>query len=189
MNKKIEYFLNAIFYFLYLEEVWTNKIIDGITNGFATFMIRILHSGGIHLYKSKVNSNRKIKECIYGASSSLSACMANWLFASFYSCYSSFVSWICIGIANCKYDIDKNSIGLLFFIVPCIICYIPAYRAVFAKDNYLKYFRQFTKNSKQWHHRWKRVTIAFCIGAIVTMVAGFLCMTFITSFRTQPTAP
>lgn len=180
MNKKIVYFLNVIFYFIYLEEVKTNKIIESTANVFATLVIRFLRFRGI--YKHKVHSNRKIKEYVYGANSSLSTCVANWLFAGFYSCYSTFISWICIGIANCKYDIDKNSICLLFFIVPCIICYIPAYCAVFAKDKYLKYFKKFMKNSDQWHHRWKWVAVAYCIGAVVTMVTGFLCMALITGF-------
>lgn len=57
-----------------------------------------------------------------------------------------------------------NPNGFLMMIligIPISLGYIPAYRAVFSGDRYLKYFKQFEKEDEAWHKKWNRRTIAF----------------------------
>ena len=56
--------------------------------------------------------------------------------------------------------------------IPICISYIPAYKAVFSDDRYLQYFKQFEKEDEAWHKKWKRRTIAFCVGSVITTLLG-----------------
>ncbi len=57
--------------------------------------------------------------------------------------------------------------------------YIPAYKAVFSKDKYLKYFKEFEKKDINWHRKWICITILFCIGAIIMTIIGIGCMSMV----------
>ncbi|WP_289861582.1 hypothetical protein [uncultured Muribaculum sp.] len=63
---------------------------------------------------------------------------------------------------------------LVIFAIPVGICYIPAYKAVFSNDKYLKYFKLFEKEDEHWHKKWKRRTIAFILGAIASLLLGII---------------
>ena len=65
---------------------------------------------------------------------------------------------------------------LIILAFPIAICYIPAYKAVFSKDKYLKYFKQFEKKDASWHKKWKWITIAFCVGSVVSTIGGIFAM-------------
>ena len=64
----------------------------------------------------------------------------------------------------------------LLFGIPIGLSYIPAYRAVFTKDRYLTYFRDFATKGTVWHRKWKWITIAFCVGSIVMTLMGVIGM-------------
>lgn len=78
-------------------------------------------------------------------------------------------------------DVLNELYFLLIFLFPIGICYIPAYKAVFTDDKYLKYFKKYEKEDKIWHKKWKIITIIFCIGGIIIEVAGIFCMTIIAN--------
>ena len=65
-----------------------------------------------------------------------------------------------------------NIVNLILVAIPVELGYIPAYRAVFANNRYLQYFKQFEKEDEQWHRKWKRITLAFEIGSIVAIILG-----------------
>lgn len=68
--------------------------------------------------------------------------------------------------------------NLIFFLeviavmIPIELAYIPAYKAVFSNDKYMKYFKKFEHEDEQWHRKWKRITIIFCLGGVVTIILG-----------------
>lgn len=70
---------------------------------------------------------------------------------------------------------DKYKVYLVIIagLTPILIAYIPAYKAVYSNDKYIKYYKQFEKESEQWHKKWYRITSAFCIGGVLSMVLGF----------------
>ena len=97
------------------------------------------------------------------------------------ACYPMLLSFIIIGfiIRYCKEGHDIAIFMASF--IPIEICYIPAYNAVFAKDRYLKYFKQFEKQDEHWHKRWKRITLLFCIGSVLMFFISLGVVTLILS--------
>ena len=68
----------------------------------------------------------------------------------------------------------------MILIVPAIsviLGSIPTDKAVFSNDRYLEYFKKFEKEDEQWHRKWKRRTIAFCLGSIITAIIS-ICLAF-----------
>ena len=177
-RNRFEYFLNAVHYFIYLEEIWSNKKIEKIILSFFSILFS-------EKYMQKINDrqkNKELKDFRYGNKWGLSIGVAHYWFGYFYSCYPGFFSWLLLGIASRVYgDEVKGMVVMLIIAFPISLGYIPAYRAVFSKDHYLKYFKQFEKENEQWHKKWKMITWAFCIGALITMAIGFFCMAIITS--------
>ena len=177
-SNKFAYFLNAVHYFIYLEEIWSNKKIEKIILSFFSILFS-------EKYMQKINDrqkNKELKDFRYGNKWGLSIGVAHYWFGYFYSCYPGFFSWLLLGIASRMYgDEMKGMVVMLIIAFPISLGYIPAYRAVFSKDRYLKYFKQFEKENEQWHKKWKMITWAFCIGALITMAIGFFCMAIITS--------
>ena len=60
----------------------------------------------------------------------------------------------------------------LLIALPIGLGYIPAYKAVFSNDRYLKYFKQFEKEDNLWLKKWKRIMMVFCVGSIVAIILG-----------------
>ena len=169
-SNRFEYFLNAVHYFIYLEEIWSNKKIEKIILSFFSILFS-------EKYMQKINDrqkNKELKDFRYGNKWGLSIGVAHHWFGFFYSGYPCFFSWLLLGIASRMYgDEMKGMVVMLIIAFPISLGYIPAYRAVFSKDRYLKYFKQFEKENEQWHKKWKMITWAFCIGALITMAIGF----------------
>ena len=180
MKEKFEYFLNAVHYMIYKEQVWSSKKIQKTVNYLISIIIKIPFIGK---YK-KENNEQELKELnkfYYGKKSGLSISVAHHLFGTFYSCYPMLFSFILIGfiIRYCKEEQDIAILMASF--IPIGICYIPAYKAVFAKDRYLKYFKQFEKQDEHWHKRWKRITLLFCIGSVLMFFISLGVVTLILS--------
>ena len=177
MNKKIEYFLNAVHYCIYREEIWSMKKVD---NG----VLRIMHYLSVlfsfeNFYNKKVDERKRDKALwnyMYGKNVGVSIGLAHHWFGYFYSCYSIFLSFVLLGIPDGMFGGVNLIVAMAIIALPIGLCYIPAYRAVFSKDRYLKYFKQFEKEDEQWHKKWKRITWLFCIGSVVFAIGGIFAM-------------
>lgn len=181
-NYRFEYVLNAIHYCIYWREVWSNLKIEKQVFKTVSFLSAIFCLK--KKYEKRVEElrkNKEVQEYFYGKESGQAIGIAHHWFGFFYSAYPGFFSWILIGIADRTFGDLNELYFLLIFLFPIGICYIPAYKAVFTDDKYLKYFKQFEKKDNLWHKKWKRITVAFCIGAILIEVIGFFCMTIIVS--------
>ena len=117
---------------------------------------------------------------------------ANHWFGYFYSGYPVVLSFILSGIVFRYWGMVNKIIILCIIGIPILICYIPAYKAVFSNDIYLKYFKEFEKEDEQWHKKWKRRTWLFCIGGSLMTIVGIACMWVVLlmwSFRKRPLMP
>ena len=65
---------------------------------------------------------------------------------------------------------------IIISIIPIVVSYIPAYKAVFTDSRYLKYFKQFEKEDNRWHKKWTLITWIFCVGGIVIEIFGIITM-------------
>ena len=84
MKEKFEYFLNAVHYMIYKEQVWSSKKIQKTVNYLISIIIKIPFIGK---YK-KENNEQELKELnkfYYGKKSGLSISVAHHLFGTFYS--------------------------------------------------------------------------------------------------------
>ena len=176
MKKKFEYFLNAIHYCIYIEEVWSNKIIKIIVDKIiGCHSKRYKQKFFLHKNNPKKGLIKTNKDFI----SDFSIGLSHHLFGYFYSGYSAFISFILLGISDKMFDNINLIYAAILFAFPIGICFIPAYSAVFSKDVFLRYFEIFKKENEQWHRKWIYITIFFCIGSIIVFFSGIIIMSVI----------
>jgi len=174
MNRdKFEYFLNAVHYCMYLGEKTSNLKVNMWVTKIMWFLSKIFSFEDYYkTRKEKIEKDKDLNEFMYGKNAGFSIGWAHHWFGYFYSGYPIILSFILVGIAL-KYDSNVSGFTKLFIMaIPIGICYIPAYKAVFSGDKYLKYFKMFQKEDEQWHKKWKRITIAFCIGSVISTIIG-----------------
>ena len=64
-------------------------------------------------------------------------------------------------------DIGDKSLMIIFISASLLFAY-PLDKAI-EKDCYLKYFKEFEKKDEQWHRKWKRISILFTIGMMLSL--------------------
>ncbi len=173
---RIEYFLNAILYCLWLADkkvhIITRKYIEMLLSPIPKYLFT-------ENYRKKCYENREkqkplLDDYFNNKVNGFHIGMANHLFGSFYSCYSLLISFIVLAKLLRIYEDLNKFIVLITFAIPIIVAYIPAYTAVFKNDRYLKYFKQFENEDENWHKKWKRITITFCIGGVIALLLGIV---------------
>ena len=108
--------------------------------------------------KEKIEKDKDLNEFMYGKNASFSIGWAHHWFGYFYSCYSGFISFIAFGIyLYCFHEVNKFILCVLIF-TPVLLCFIPAQKAVFKDDRYLRYFKKFEKEDELWHKKWRKIT-------------------------------
>lgn len=176
MKNKFEYFLNAVHYSLWLIEIKSGKFADKIVNAILAPIPKYLFTKEYKkkYYERLPKEQKEIEKFFYGKRNGFHIGWAHHWFGYFYSGYPIFLSFVIFGVALRHFGTfshPKIIVGAIFaFFIG--LCYIPAYKAVFTKDRYLKYFKQFEKEDEQWHRKWKRITIVFCIGSIIVTLLG-----------------
>mgnify|MGYP003309849929 FL=1 len=176
MFKKFEYMLNAILYSLYCGRVHSIKRQNQIV--YKTFL-SALRLPFLSRWKNQLGpliaKNMKASESnLYNKRASTSIGMAIHMFGYFYSGYPSLVSLIFAGESIRVLHKFDLLVVVLAIGIPIGICYIPAYKAVFSNDRYLKYFQQFERENEAWHKKWKRKTFFFCMGSVIVTLLGMV---------------
>ena len=173
ISNKFEYFLNAVHYCLYKEEVWSNRKIEKRVWQVFHYVSRLFGFEKFYIRRKDINmKDNESQEYMYGKNWGQSIGLAHHWYGFFYSGYLALFSFILLGLVEKRFGDLSNALGILLIAIPTGLCYIPAYKAVFTKDRYLKFFKQFEKEDEQWHKKWKWITIAFCIGSVVTFFSG-----------------
>lgn len=173
-KKNFEYFLNAIYYCIWLFAIKFSGKIGCIVNMIFSSVIKVFLTK-LQKKKFEVLLTRKQQihdRFFYNKESGVYVVFARRLFWNFYSCYSLFFSFLLAGFIL-KEEFDVHFIiKFAVFVIPMISCGIPAYRTVFANDRYQTYFKKFDVESEQWHRKWKRITLLFSIGALLSVILG-----------------
>ena len=178
MKHSFEYFLNAIHYCLWLGDMKFGDFVGAIVNKLLSPIPKYLFTKE---YKKKyeerlVRERKNIDSFFYDKKSGYHIGWANHWFGFFYLGYPCFLSFVLVGLADKKFGDLSTFVFFLLFGIPIGLSYIPAYRAVFTKDRYLTYFRDFATKGTLWHRKWKWITIAFCVGSIVMTLMGIIGM-------------
>ncbi len=175
---RFEYFLNAVHYCLWLADkkvhIVTRKYVEKLLSPIPKYLFT-------ENYRKKYYENREkqkplLDDFFNNKENGFHIGTANHLFGSFYSCYLLLISFIISAKMFKTYGDSNSFIFLLTIAIPIIVAYIPAYMAVFKNDRYLRYFEQFENENEHWHRKWKRITVFFIIGAIVSIFLGIAAM-------------
>lgn len=173
-RNKWEYFLNAMHYCIWLMDikfdncVW--RIMDRIFIPFEKFIFT--KSFQKKLGGRRERTQKKLNSFLYDLENGYHIEWANHWFGYFYSGYPGFVSLALLGVAIRIFENPNGFLMMVLIGIPIGFGYIPAYKAVFSDDRYLQYFKQFEKEDEAWHKKWKRRTIAFCVGSVITTLLG-----------------
>ena len=183
-KNRFEYFLNAVHYCLWVADVKHGDFAEKVVNTLLSPIPKYLFTKE---YKKKCDDRllkvQKIHDKLfYDKESGYHIGWANHWFGFFYSGYSLFLSFVLLGIPDGLYGGVNEIIALVIIALPIGLCYIPAYRAVFSKDRYLKYIKQFEKKDASWYKKWKWITIAFCVGSILFAIGGMYAMWGVSLF-------
>lgn len=177
--KKFEYFLNAVSYCIWRADIrvsaWMDKSFEIL---FYPIIILLPHTWRRKFHESCKATEKEIESLRYDKKNGWNIGWAKQWFGYAYSGYPSFISFMSVGITvSLTYELSqeyKVCIGLLTILLPILIADIPAYKAVYSNDKYIKYYKQFEKEDEQWHKKWYRITTAFCLGGVLSMVLGIL---------------
>ena len=174
IQNRFEYFLNAIHYCIWLYEIKfgesAGRIVDVL---FAPIPKYLFTKAYREKYYERLSKEQKKKESFFrNRENGYYIGWANHWFGYFYSSYFGFFSFLLMGFIFKAGGDLHNIVNLILVAIPVELGYIPAYRAVFANNRYLQYFKQFEKEDEQWHRKWKRITCFFCIGSVVTFFSG-----------------
>ncbi len=175
---RFAYFLNVMHYCIWLHAIsysnFMHKLVFGSIRLFARYMCS--RNCQERLYAYMAMREQQLYEFKYDKKKGLYIGWANHKFGYIYSCYPGFLSFVILGLMHSSYGKLSFVIAMLMIFIPIGIGYIPAYKAVFFNDRYLVYFKKFEKESKEWHRKWKRITWAFCIGAVIISMCGIAVM-------------
>lgn len=181
MNKlKIEYIFNAILYCIWLYELKSQNILSKIILMMISPIPKYMLSQKYKERYYKYQKQRMIEIEQFNRNKIKGYCIgyANHWFGFIYSSYAGIVIFPLFGIMLC---ISRNISPIIYSVMILLIIliivglwYIPAYKAVFSNDLYLKYFKRFEKEDKQWHKKWNRITILFGIGGVLATILGII---------------
>lgn len=178
MMADFTYFLNAIHYCLWKAETKFGDSIGKFVNGILSPIRKYLFTEKYRkeYYGRLPNDQRKIDNLFHDKKHGYNVGWANHWFGYFYSGYSLFLSFVFGGLLLRSIGYLNIFIKLVILVIPIGLCYIPAYKTVFENDRYLGYFKQFEKMDKQWLRKWTRITLAFCLGSVITTIIGIYAM-------------
>lgn len=178
LENKFDYFLNAVHYCMWLSERKFGKFMEKMIDLLFAPIQKYLFTKSFKekYYKHLPIEIEATNKYLYDSEQGLSIGGANYEFGYFYSGYSIFLSFVFIGVANRFFEGLPPLLDFLLIALPVIVCYIPAYSAVFSNDRYLKYFKQFEKENEHWHKKWRKITVLFIIGSVVSTIMGFMVM-------------
>ena len=177
-RNRFEYFLNAVHYCIWLNDMKFGDFMGRIVNTLFSPIPKYLFTKEYKkkYYERLSEEQKKIDKFFYDKEKGYHIAWAHHWFGYFYSGYFMFLSFVLLGIPDGIFGGVNLIVATAIIALPIALGYIPAYRAVFSKDRYLNYFKQFEKEDEQWHKKWKMITWVFCIGSVVFTIGGIFAM-------------
>lgn len=180
-HNRFTYFLNAVFYCMWWGEIRFSVFVRTVIDGLLSILMDILffpRSVKEKFRKHQEETLKELNQFYYDKKRGFCIGQADFNFGCFYSGYSLPISLSLWGLVVKIYGSTPGFKGISFVVVLAIaiiitgLCYIPVRRAVFSNKRYLKYFKQFDEEDKEWHRKWAIITWAFCVGGIVMSLVG-----------------
>lgn len=173
MYKRIEYFLNAILYCLWLFSIRRGIFAQRIVGILTRFGLSENAQDNYHRYLS--NSKGDIEEYFKNRKEGFHIKMANYQLAFFSSAYTAFFSIIITAFIIKYFCLFNIWLEVLICGAPIILMKSIIDNVVYHNDIYIAYFKIFEKEDLRWHKKWKTITVAFCISSfLIGYVLGIL---------------
>lgn len=173
-NNKWDYFLNAMYYCIWLMDKKIDKCLWRIMDTLFIPPAKLIFTKSFQkkLVDRRRKNRKELNSFLYDRKNGYHIGWANYMFGYIYSGYPGFISCIFVGMAIKILNNYNFGLIMILIAIPIGLAYIPAYKAVFSNDRYLKYFKEFETEGKYWHKKWKRRTIVFCIGSFFAGAIG-----------------
>lgn len=171
-NHNFEYFIMAIYYQVWLIDKQVSLSIDKILNIFLHPLFSLIYHFS---EKKRLRHEVQLKylhNITYNSKTNLTQLNAcDWLRCSYYS-YIFLFTFPLGGFAN-KISGLENFYPLLIVNVTLILLFTIPFNKIINKHNlHSVYFKQFDKESAQWHSKWRMITLGYLIGSIVALFIG-----------------
>ncbi len=180
IQNRFEYFLNAIHYCIWLYEIKfgesAGRIVDVLFAPVPKYLFTKAYKE--KYYERLPKEHKKANHFFHDWENGFYTQSAKHSFTFFYSWYPASFSFLLAGFAFREWGMLNNVVKIIILAIPIGLGYIPVYRAMFINNRYLKYFKQFEQEDEQWHKKWKRRTLVFCIGSVVATILG-ICSIFL----------
>ena len=148
---RFAYFLNVMHYCIWLHAISYSNFMHKLVFGSIRLLPGICVQGIVRrdfmLIWQCVNSNYMSLSMIKRRGFYIG--WAKYKFDYIYSCYPGFLSFVILGLIYKNYGAVNHVIAMTTLLVTIVICYIPAYKAVFADNRYLKYFKRIRNKRKE----------------------------------------
>lgn len=178
---KFVYVMNALHYSLWLTESYhTHKLNKYLRHIVDSIMYLIFPKNKIEeRLKNRKNEIKKLNRYVSDKERGIDIISTNHSFGYLYSSYPGIISFILAAIYINYHDNYNPFILIGIVTIPILFCYIPLYRALYAKNRYLRYYQYFEKQNTEWIKKWKRYLIVFIIGAVAADLVGVAFMWYI----------
>lgn len=166
--------LNTIYYMYYIIGIVFDNLVGKVIFVPFYYLIKICLPNKINgkYLKRLQMANDMGNELSKNPKNGFSINFANTFFGLTYCGYAFIFTGSIAGTLVRFFGVFDSIFCWLIPIVPIAAWWYPAQRAVFHKDRYLKYFKQFEKEDKHWRRKWMLITLAFLGGSILTEVLG-----------------
>lgn len=175
LTDRIVYFLNAIYYCMWLGNIARHKIIKKFSVVVMDFIFKYCGTSSAKekYFRNKALTLEEIDSLFYDKRTGYSIGFTYVGFNVMVICYSFLITApISIPILWIK---QHNPLSLIIFVV--LSTSLPEFirHITILKDNrYLTYFKRFEREDEHWRKKWKRITILFVIGAFLSALIGLI---------------
>lgn len=172
---KLYLFLNAVYYCLWRFDIKTQIIINKqLRVVFYPIWLLLPENFKVKYKKNMASQQKEINSYFYDKRNGFHIKMAYSYFTAVCYMFALSFSLILFGLWLKLFG-EYNIIAVLIIVfIPIEVAYIPLKKGVFKSERYLKYFKKFEKKDEQWHKKWKRITIAFCVSGLILVILGGL---------------
>ena len=180
-RERFEYFLNAVYYFIWTVS-WKHahfieKSISKILTPVFSFIVEkgFPEDYGGWCMKNLRSHNSFVNDCLAYRKHSLSIPSGYRFYSLVIMGYSA---PIYTPIAICILPWCTNKLGLILFLATVFIAYFALNavcdRMVFKGDRFIKYFKKFDKEDTRWRRKWKWITALTITGSFIILILSLL---------------
>lgn len=176
----LEYSLNAIYYCIWLKNLWMQKTAEKFTK----FLLLSLPKPFLpkrYYEKLKKHVTKNLEEGhdnFYDKRDGVCIDVTKFDADSLFIVYSCCIA-LPVSLGAYIYIIDQMWIAIPVILVITYIFEKPLSKYVYRDDKYLKYFKEFENEDKAWRRKWKAITLLFCLGALLSFLLGLAAAKFV----------